>query len=195
MALRPHFVHLRRYWYALSLLVIVPGLVALFWHKAHDGRFLNWGIDFTGGSLIELRFNRTVELPEIRSALAPHGLEGAEVQQSGPADFLIRTRELSEEEARALIGDLDARLGGATLLRNEREGATIGGELANKALLALAVGLVLMGIYITVRFEFKQGVAAVLALLHDVLVTVGVLALFWVPVDSSFVPAILTIIG
>lgn len=193
--MRPHFIHLRRYWYALSLLVILPGLVALLWHKAHDGRFLNWGIDFTGGSLIELRFNRAVELPEIRSVLARYGLEAAEVQQSGHADFLIRTRELTEEEGRIIIGDLDRQLGGATLLRNERVGAKIGSELAAKALTALFVGLILMGIYITVRFEFKQGVAAVVALFHDVLVTVGLLALFWIPVDSSFVPAILTVIG
>jgi preprotein translocase subunit SecF len=195
MALRPHFIHLRRYWYALSLLVILPGLVALLWHKVHDGRFLNWGIDFTGGSLIELRFHRAVELPEIRNVLARYGLEAAEVRQSGPADFLIRTRELTEEEGRAIIGDLDRQLGGATLLRNERVGAKIGSELAAKALTALFLGLILMGIYITVRFEFKQGVAAVVALLHDVLVTVGLLALFWIPVDSSFVPAILTVIG
>lgn len=188
-------MHLRRYWYALSLLVILPGLVALFWHKAHDGRFLNWGIDFTGGSLIELRFNRAVELPEIRGVLARYGLEAAEVQQSGPTDFIIRTRELTEEEGRTIIGDLDRQLGGATLLRNERVGAKIGSELAAKALTALFVGLILMGIYITVRFEFKQGVAAVVALFHDVLVTVGLLALFWIPVDSSFVPAILTVIG
>lgn len=186
---RFHFIRLRRYWYALSLLVIIPGLVSLF------TRGLNLGIDFTGGSLLDLKFDRAVETREVRRVLADFDLEKSPIQKSGPQTFLIRTRTLDEKESTDLINALDKRLGGLTVLRSEKVGPVIGKELTRKAVLALVVASVLMLLYITIRFEFKQGVAAVVALVHDGLVTLGIFSLFQIEIDSAFIAAILTVLG
>jgi len=187
--LRLHFIRLRFIWYALSLLVILPGIISL------ATRGLNLGIDFTGGSLLDVRFARAVETREVRQVLADFGLEKSLIQKSGPSSFIIRTRALDENESGKVVAALDSRLGGMTLLRNEKVGPVIGKELTQKAILAVLIASVLMLVYIAIRFEFKQGVAAVVALLHDALVVLGVFSLFQIEVDSSFVAAVLTILG
>ncbi|WP_334110434.1 protein translocase subunit SecF [Thermodesulfitimonas autotrophica] len=187
--MRLHFIRLRFIWYALSLLVILPGIISL------ATRGLNLGIDFTGGSLLDVRFARAVETREVRQVLADFGLEKSLIQKSGPSSFIIRTRALDENESGKVVAALDSRLGGMTLLRNEKVGPVIGKELTQKAILAVLIASVLMLVYIAIRFEFKQGVAAVVALLHDALVVLGVFSLFQIEVDSSFVAAVLTILG
>lgn len=185
-----HIIKLRRYWYILSLLIILPGLIS------QVVRGLNFGIDFTGGNMIEVRFNQQVDVYKVRQAVSELGFEASRnVQQSGPNDFIIRTRQLSQEESDKFIRDLQGKVGPLTLLRNETVGAIVSKELLRNAVLALLAASVLMLIYITVRFEFKQGIAAVVALLHDALVVTGVFSLCQFEVDSSFVAAILTILG
>lgn len=183
------FIGRRKYWYILSLLVIIPGIISLFTQG------LNLGIDFTGGNLMEFRFQKDVTVDQIRNVLRDFGLEKSPIQTSGERGAIIRTRVLSEEENGKVIAALREKLGGLEVLRNEKVGPVIGKELTRNALLALGIASVLMLIYISVRFEFKQGVAAVIALLHDALVTLGIFSLFQVEVDSSFVAAILTILG
>ncbi|RPF42712.1 protein translocase subunit secF [Thermodesulfitimonas autotrophica] len=187
--MRLHFIRLRFIWYALSLLVILPGIISL------ATRGLNLGIDFTGGSLLDVKFTRAVETREVRQVLADFGLEKSLIQKSGPSSFIIRTRALDENESGKVVAALNSRLGGMTLLRNEKVGPVIGKELTQKAILAVLIASVLMLVYIAIRFEFKQGVAAVAALLHDGLVVLGVFSLFQIEVDSSFVAAVLTILG
>lgn len=184
-----HFIKLRKIWYVISILIILPGVVSL------STRGLNLGIDFTGGSLLDLKFNKPVTVQQVREVFRSFGLEGSSIQQSGETNFLIRTRELSEEENEKLIQELDKKLGGVDVLRSERVGPVIGRELIKKAVLALGVAAVLMLIYIAWRFEFKQGIAAVVALMHDVLVVLGVFSIFQIEVNSAFVAAILTVIG
>lgn len=187
--MRLHFIRLRRIWYVLSLLIIIPGVVSLFTQG------LNKGIDFTAGSLLDLKFNRTVEIRQVRQVLADFDLEKSRIQKSGPAAFIIRTRELEETESEKIVDALDKRLGGVTLLRSEKVEPVIGKELTRKAVLALVIASVLMLIYITIRFEFKQGVAAVIALVHDGLVTLGIFSIFQIEIDSAFIAAILTVLG
>lgn len=184
-----HFIKLRKIWYTISILVILPGIVSLFMHG------LNLGIDFTGGSLLDLKFNQPTAIEQVRGVLAEYGLEGSSIQKSGEGDYLIRTRELTEDESSKVVRSLDEKLGGVDVLRSERVGPVIGKELIYKALMAMGVASVLMVIYITWRFEFKQGIAAVIALLHDALVVIGVFSVFRLEVDSAFVAAVLTIIG
>ncbi|WP_027718165.1 protein translocase subunit SecF [Desulfovirgula thermocuniculi] len=184
-----HFIKLRRIWYAVSLAVILPGLISLM------VRGLNLGIDFTGGNILEIRYEQEVPVEKVREVVAAQGLEASRgIQKSGGATYLIRTRHLAQEEQDKLMAALGS-LGRYQVLRNEAVGPTIGRELTQKALLALAIASVLMVIYITVRFEFKQAVAAIIALLHDALVVTGVFSLFRLEVDSAFVAAILTILG
>lgn len=184
-----HFIKLRKIWYAISFLIILLGVVSL------STRGLNLGVDFTGGSLLDLKFNKPVTVQQVREVFGSFGLEGSSIQQSGETNFLIRTRELSEEENEKVVQELDKKLGGVDVLRSERVGPVIGRELIKKAVLALVVASVLMVIYIAWRFEFKQGIAAVVALMHDVLVVLGVFSIFQVEVNSAFVAAILTVIG
>lgn len=184
-----HFIKLRKIWYTISILIILPGIVSLFLQG------LNLGIDFTGGSLLDLKFNQSTSIEQVRNVLADYGLEGSSIQKSGETDFLIRSRELTEDENSEVVRSLNDKLGGVTLLRSERVGPVIGKELIYKALMALGVASVLMVIYITWRFEFKQGIAAVIALLHDGLVVLGVFSLFRLEVDTAFVAAVLTILG
>jgi len=184
------FVNRRRWWYLLSLLVIIPGLFALGF------KGLNLGIDFEGGSLIHVRFQNAVDTAEVRQALNEFGLEKAPVIQStGENEFILRTEELSEERNGQLLAFLQQKLGSLSILRNEKVGAVIGGELTRKAAYSLIIAAILILLYITFRFEFRSGVAAVLALIHDALVVLGVFAIFQIEVDSSFIAAILTILG
>ncbi len=184
-----HFIKLRRIWYAISAVIILAGIVSL------ATRGLNLGIDFTGGSLLDLNFNQPVTVQQVREVLGDFGLESASIQQSGENTFLIRTRELSEAENNNLIQSLEEKIGEVNVRRSERVGPVIGRELIQKAVLALVVAAVLMIIYITWRFEFKQGIAAIVAVLHDVLVVLGVFSILQLEVNSAFVAAILTVIG
>lgn len=185
-----HFIRLRKYWYILSLVIIIPGLFSLM------VRGLNLGIDFTGGNILEVRFAQQVAIDRVRQVVESQDLgSGRNVQQSGERDFIIRTRPLSQEESNKLLDTLQKNVGQVTLLRSDYVGPVIGKELTRNALLALLIAAVLMVVYITLRFEFKQGIAAIIALLHDVLVTTGIFSIFQFEVDSAFVAALLTIIG
>lgn len=184
-----HFIKLRKFWYLMSLLLIIPGLIFLF------SQGLHLGIDFTGGSLLDLRFNQANSVEQVREVLRDFDLEGASIQQSGETDFLIRTRELNEDENSRIVLALEDKYGEVTVLRTQLVGPVMGRELIAKALGALAAASVLMIIYITWRFEFKQGLAAVIGLLHNVFIVLGAFSIFQLEVDSAFVAAILTIIG
>lgn len=185
-----HLVKPRKIWYLISLLVIIPGLISLMFQG------LNLGVDFTGGNLLEVKFDRPVAVQEVRQVMAKQGLDSSRgIQKVGDDTFIIRTQTLNEADSSKLIKAMDEQIGGMTLLRNDFVGPVIGKELTQKALLALLLASVLMIIYISIRFEFKQGIAAIIAILHDVLVVVGIFSIFQFEVDSAFVAAVLTIIG
>lgn len=184
------FVNRRKIWYVISLLIMIPGLVSL----AMQG--LNLGIDFTGGNLMQLKFSNPVEINQVREALHEVGLEKVPViQTTADGAYLIRTEVLTEEKSDQVVSTLQQKLGALDLQRNEKVGAVFGSELRKNALLAIGIASLLMLIYITIRFEFRFGVAAVLALLHDALVVVGIFSLLQLEVEVSFVAAILTILG
>ena len=183
-----HFIKLRKYWYIISLVIILPGLISL----ALQG--LNKGIDFTGGNIIEINYDKPVAVEKIREAVVSQNLKASHtVQKIGETGYLIRTSQLTQDQNGKLLEALNKL--GKSKLRYESVGPTIGRELTQKALVALIITSVLMIIYITVRFEFKQGLAAIIALLHDVLVVTGIFSLFRIEIDSAFIAAILTIIG
>ncbi|MEW6457830.1 MAG: protein translocase subunit SecF [Bacillota bacterium] len=184
-----HFVRQRKYWYLISLLIIVPGIISLLF------RGLNLGIDFTGGSLVEVQFQKEVSVQEVRAVLTGHGLERSVIQLSGDRQVLIRTGVITETQNQTMIESLGKEVGTLTVLRNEAVGPVIGKELAQRAILALLAAAVAIVVYISWRFEFKQGLAAIVALLHDALITIGIFSLFSIQVDSAFVAAILTILG
>jgi len=185
-----NFMQHRKIWYIISLLVILPGLFSMV------TRGFNLGIDFIGGNLVEVRLEQDVKIEQVRSVVEGLGYAASNnVQKSGTSDYLIRTRELTEEESATLISTLEQKVGEVNLLRNDRVEPVVGREITINAILSLLVAAALMLVYITFRFEFKQGVAAVTAILHDVLVVLGIFSIFQIEVNSALVAAILTIIG
>lgn len=183
------FVGKRKIWYIISLLLIVPGLFSLFTQG------LNLGIDFAGGNLVQVQFEKSIKTEEVRNALETIGLEDSAIQASENNNFIIKTRIMEKSEQTKMVNTLEKELGKLEVLRSEEVGPTIGKELRRSGFLALGVAILLMVAFITVRFEFKFALAGILALLHDILITIGVFSIFQFEVDSTFIAAVLTIFG
>ena len=135
----------RKIWFLFSALIIVSGLICMY------VRGFNFGIDFTGGTIIDLKFDRPVAIAEVRSSLAKYGLDGATIQLSGAQsdvteseDMMIRTVDLEENQRKEVMASLRSDVGDYTVLREEKVGATIGGELIQNAVLALLVSWALI---------------------------------------------------
>ena len=164
-------------------------------------RGLNFGLDFTGGTLLELGYPQTVELAEVRAVLTELGHGDATVQHFGTArDVLIRLAP-QEEESSATLSDrvfraLDGEAGGGVDLRRvEFVGPQVGDELTNDGGLAMLYSLIGILIYVALRFEYRFAVGSVAALVHDVLITIGVFALFQIEFDLPVLAAVLAVIG
>jgi len=170
----------------------------------------NLGVDLTSGSTIRLRFEAPTGEAEVREALARHGLTGLSVYKFGdaPNELMVRTKSLDLPEGRSSVGGyvkslLDQELPGrgTVLLSDDSVGPTVGGELLRKAVLALLASAIFIIIYIAIRFEFAYAIAAVVALFHDVLFTIGVFALTnLIPgqhreINLPIIAALLTIVG
>lgn len=191
------FVGKRKIWLAISAIIIIAGIASMLFRTFTMGAPLNLGIDFTGGNIINIDFNKDVSVGKVRDALDINDLGNSMIQKTETGDFIIRTKTLTDEGYQALLSTFEKEIGAYDkdkLSRNEVK-PVIGRELTINALLALGIASVLMIIYITFRFEFTFGIAAILALLHDALVTLGIFSIFWWEVESTFVAAVLTIIG
>ena len=183
----------RKIWFLISLVLIIPGFICM------GMRGFNFGIDFTGGTIIDMRFEQPVTLAEIRSSLAKYDLDGSTIQLSGAEtgvesseNVMIRTVDLEETQRKEVMASL---VGPYTVLREEKVGATIGGELITNAVLALVISWALIILYVAYRFEWRFGVAAVLALIHDIVIVLAVFSFTQRQIDSSFIAALLTIVG
>ena len=185
----------KNWFFAFSLLMILAGLASL----ATQG--LNLGIDFTGGTLIDLKFAKPVSVAEVRDVLKDYKLENSVVQLAATEktdvapNVLIRTHVLSEAERKSVLEGFAAKLGKFDIMRIEKVGATIGSELTREAIIALLLSWLMMIAYISYRFEFRFGVAGILSLVHDVLIVLGVFSILRKEIDASFVAALLTIVG
>jgi preprotein translocase subunit SecF len=193
----------RNLWYAISLIVIVPGAVSLILFG------LRLGIDFTGGTLWEVRFNGPASTEQIQAVLAENGYDNTIVQSSGgEADrsYLIRMRELTEgsPEKDAIEAGLSERVGTFTELEFSTVGGAVSTQIRNRAILAVAIASVGILLYIAYAFRNTQnpllyGVCAIVAMLHDVLIVLGVFSILGevanVEIDALFVTALLTVIG
>lgn len=189
----------KKIFFLLSSLIILAGIVCMCM------RGFNFGIDFTGGTIIDLKFDRSVSIAEVRTSLANYNLEGATIQLSGESgaatdsleaeNVMIRTIDLEENQRKDVMASLKTDVGDYQVLREEKVGATIGGELITNAVLALVVSWALIILYVAYRFEWRFGVAAVLALVHDIFIVMGIFALTQRQIDSSFIAALLTIVG
>ncbi|MCO1600135.1 protein translocase subunit SecF [Desulfosporosinus nitroreducens] len=182
----------RRYWwFALSLLVLIPGIISLFMQG------LNLGIDFKGGSMLDITFNKPVTQAAITDTMKSVGLEGPVQLSNGDTSALIRTEALEEEKRNELLAALETNVAeyDKNSLGDDKVGPAMGQELTRNALWALLIAIGLMIGYITIRFQFVFAISAIIALLHDVLIVVGAFSLLQWEIDSTFVAAILTVFG
>ena len=190
----------RKWFYIFSLAITVPGLVFLLLGG------LKPGIDFTGGTIWELQFAQPIQSLDVKAVLAASGYPEAQVQIAEGNVALVRTRELKEgsEEKARLSQELRNRFGDFTELQIQTVGPAVGAEIAQRSVMAVA--LVSLGILAYIAYAFRQaqhplrfGTCAILAMLHDVLVVVGLFAILGyflnVEIDALFVTALLTVIG
>ncbi|MDP3911598.1 MAG: protein translocase subunit SecF, partial [Gemmatimonadales bacterium] len=195
------FIRLRRWAYGLTFLFIVPGLIWLLIGG------LNYSIEFTGGTLVQIKTQEAVGTGAIRAALESGGVPGAEVQTFGSdRDFAIRARVLTEgtadtvgtqATAAAVQRALDAGLGAGTyeIARREAVGPKVGRELQGRALLAILLSFVGTLIYLAIRFEWRFGLAAIVATAHDIIATIALIRYLNLEVSLVVVAAVLTIVG
>ena len=185
-----------KWWFILSLFIIIPGIFSMC------TRGFNLGIDFTGGTIIEMKFDHDVTLSQVRDVLRDYQLDNSTIQLSGDAnnaeaaqDVMIRTIDMEENDRKAVMASLKEKIGDYNVLREEKVGATMGSDLIENALLALFLSWVLIVVYVSYRFELRFGISAILALVHDIFIVLSVFSLLQKQVDSSFVAALLTIVG
>jgi preprotein translocase SecF subunit len=195
------FIGNRRKAYVLSSVLVAASMISLIFFG------LNLGIDFTGGTVLHLNLGEDFSLEEIEAVIAPfEELEGAALQVVQGRDLsgevtdeglVLKAPYIDESRRQVLMDAFRARwpkLDPADL-RIESVGAVVGGEMTRQALLSLAVAIVLMVVYITFRFEFKFALATIVALLHNIVIVVGVFSIFRMEINVPFVAAILTVFG
>ena len=194
-------------WFSISGFILLAGIGAWTFHG------LNYGIDFTGGSLVRYQLAKPIATTQaeevkavsaLRAALATIGIEQAEIQVEGGNGFLIKTYKVANDEEaaqrdKAIEGKITelygAQYGPVEALGRETVGPVIGEEMRMTALKGIIVGEALILLWIAIRYEFKFGVAAILALAHDVVATTGMMAILHVELNSWFVAVLLTVVG
>ena len=196
------FIEKRRPAYLLSSAVLFAGIASMAFNVATIGNWQRYGVDFLGGSQVQVRFEQPITAGDLRSALG--GADAPEVTRFGAAgdnEFVIRA-SLAEDASITEVGEaieeqLTADLGDVAfeIVKTELVGAKVGGELQQKAFLAVLFSMLLTLVYIAMRFEMRFGMAAVIATAHDVLITLGFLAAFRVEIALPTIAAILTILG
>jgi len=211
------FVANRRWFFRASGVVILIGLISMLYSFIAFGSPVRQGIEFTSGSMMTIRFEQQVDQGALREEMASLGHDETIIQRTGDGDYMVRTRELAPEERDPATGEvitpseraqikeaLEARFGAMTILDFSSVTPTVSTETRDVASIAVAVAAVGILLYITWAFRklvrsFRFGVCAVIALLHDVLIVLGIFSLLGViigmEINAMFVTGILTVIG
>ena len=191
-----HFMAGRRRAYMLSAAVAVAGLISI---ALHGG--LRYGVDFTGGTLVQVDFVEPLSVGELRSVVDEAGFPRAQIQAfRGTNEFIVRLQTF-EETGEGVVGRLQTAFSAAVgeegyeVLRVEAVGPKVGSELQRKATFAILLSFVLTMIYLAFRFEWRFGVAAVVATIHDIVITFGFISAFGIEITLGTVASILTIVG
>ena len=196
MKVNLHIIRNIKYYLSVSIVLVVLSIVVFF------AKGLNYGIDFTGGNLFQLKYNdKKITLTEINEnldklseKLPQVNSNSRKVQISEDGTVILRVPELKEEDKKEVLNSLQ-ELGAFNLDKEDKVGASIGDDLKKSAIYSLGIGAILIVLYITLRFEFSFAVGGILSLLHDIIIAVGFIALMGYEVDTPFIAAILTILG
>ncbi len=192
----------QKIWFMISGIILVSGILAIIFGG------LKFGMDFTGGTLMEVAFEKNrPQTKEVEEALKPLDLGINTLQPAGEKDMVLRMKAMDNNKRKELIKKLNEKFGKIDEKRFESIGPTIGQELKRKAISAIAVVVLLIIVYIAYAFRkvtkqissWKMGVCTVIALFHDLLLVIGVFALLGkfhgVEIDGLFVTALLTVLG
>jgi preprotein translocase subunit SecF len=193
------FIGYRKYAFIFSAILIGISLISIF-----VVRGLNYGIDFSGGLELQIAFKDAVKTEDVRSALKTVGLEGAQIQSvsgGAPNEFLIRMQKVKEDPKLSLTSIAENALFKAfgkdkvDIRRAEAVGAAVSKDLKTKGLLSIVYACIGLLIYIWIRFELAYSLGAILALVHDVTITVGLFSILGKEMSLTIIAALLTIIG
>jgi preprotein translocase subunit SecF len=201
-------------WFSISIILIGIGIALMTTNVFKSKPMMNYGIDFVGGSTMILKFeelNKRHEIAEsnnesaqainigfikaIRNVLTEYGLESSSVQITRDKEVLIKTLEIDDQKSLAIFNALQQKLGAGERLELYKIGATIGAELRETSIWIIGIVSVALLLYITWRFEFVYGIAALIALLHDALISISFAALLNIEITTAFVAALLTVLG
>jgi len=185
------FLAQRKRAYVLSGALLLVGIISLVLHGGP-----RYGVDFTGGTMIQVEFEQETSVADLREVLSSAGMENAQIQQFGGSnDFLIRTQDFEGivEEVSGLLRD-NYGADGFTM-STDAVGPKVGSELQRKAGIAILMSFALTLVYLAFRFEWRFGVAAIVATFHDITIPFGFISLFNVEITLATVAAILTILG
>ena len=196
-----------KWWFALSGIVIGAGLISVFVQGGGDPRQgLNYGLEFKEGTRIAVAFDKPATVSDVRSVVAGQGYADAQIQEvsaiggTSLPGFQIQVETLTPEEQAKLKGALDDKFtiateGGTQVYASETVGPTFGGEVVTASYQAAALALLLILIYVSIRFQWKFAVGAIAAEFHDLLIVIGVYSITGREVTTATVAAILTILG
>ncbi|MBU3195743.1 protein translocase subunit SecF [Clostridium algidicarnis] len=178
-------------WFSISIVLIVISIFSL----AING--LNFGIDFKGGTKVLIDFGKDFSKIEVEEEIIKKYANDAVTTKVEGSQLEIKSNNLDSEKVSEMFNEIKDKysLESSALVSQEEIGASIGKELTKKSIIALMVATLGMLIYVRIRFEISFALAAILALLHDVIITLGIYSLFKLPVNSPFIAAILTIVG
>lgn len=185
----PDLVGRRRLWFTLSAAILVVAVAGIAL------RGLTYGLEFSGGRLLEYKTARAVDLSVVRNQLAERGLPRAVVQESGDGNVAVRTAKLTPTQEQDVVAAVEVAGGDTREVRDEFVGPTMGDELRRKAFVALTLALTAQLGYLAIRFRWTYAAAAVAAMFHDVAILLGIFAWLGKELDGVFLAALLTVIG
>ena len=189
-----NFTKTRKVFYIVSIAVLVVGIGLGF------GRGFNLGIDFTGGTMMQIDLGKTVTHEQVKNTLAKNGLADAEIVSFGDnnSGVIIRTtKAIESDEREAIMANFvkDYGVGEDALQTFEQFGPSVGKMLTNNAILAVLISIALMLVYIIIRFRFHLGIAAIITTFHDIFIMIAMYGLFHMTINNPFIAAILTVVG
>ena len=183
------FMKHRRLALSISLALVIISIILLL------TRGLNLGIDFTGGNVIQVEFENRPDITKVRGVISGVVAREAMIQNFGEKGIIIRTNEDTEQSRENVVKALKTNFADLNVTGFEKVGPVVGGELRRQAIIGVSIALVAILIYITLRFQFRFAVVSVVPLVHDVILALGFFSITQMEISSSFIAAILTIVG
>lgn len=175
-------------WFAISAIIIIIGLGTI----ATKG--LEYGLDFKGGTVVQFNIGKDFNKADIDTIVQKYDKD-AQTNKVNNTYVEIKSAKINTADISNIEKDVKAKFKESSLSNRETIGASIGQETRNKAIQAVVIATIAMLVYVAFRFEFTFGLAAIISLVHDVLIMLSVYAVLRIPIDSSFIAAILTVIG